>query len=119
MVNFPTHIPLCDSHIHAFLDLFISSVASICSTMVFPPFVNSNHVIVSVSIDFLSNSKRYAPFYCITHGYAHVDWDGLCDRLRDIQWEDIFNLIQDGGGGAKRPPTNIFLVASTNVGVSP
>ena len=35
MVNFPTRIPDCDSHSPALLDLFLSSNASICSTMVF------------------------------------------------------------------------------------
>ena len=37
MVNFPTWIPDCDSHSPVLLDLFISSEASICSTMAFPP----------------------------------------------------------------------------------
>ena len=41
----------------ALLDLFISSDASICSTMVFPPLENSDHVVVSVSIDFRSYSQ--------------------------------------------------------------
>ena len=45
------------THNTAVLDLFVSSYASICSTMVFPPFGNSDHVVVSVSIDFLSNPK--------------------------------------------------------------
>ena len=56
MVNFPTRIPDCDSHSPALLDLFISSDASICSTMAFPSLGNSDHVVVSVSIDFPSNS---------------------------------------------------------------
>ena len=51
VVNFPTLIPDCYSHSPALLDLFLSSGASICSTMAFPPLGNSNHV-VSVSIDF-------------------------------------------------------------------
>ena len=62
MVNFPTQIPDCDSHSPALLDLFISSDASICSTMAFPPLGNSDHVVVSVSIDFPINSKQDAPF---------------------------------------------------------
>ena len=37
MVNFPTRIPDCDSHSPALLDLFISSNASICSTMTSHP----------------------------------------------------------------------------------
>ena len=65
MVNFPTRIPDCDSHSPALLDLFISSDATICSTMVFPPLRNSDHRVVSVSIDFLSNSQRDAPLYRI------------------------------------------------------
>ena len=52
MVNFPIHIPDCDSHCLALLYLFISSDTSICSTMAFPPLGNSDHVVVSVSIDF-------------------------------------------------------------------
>ena len=46
MVNFPTGIPDCDSHSPALLDLFISSDASICSTMVFPSLGNFDHVLV-------------------------------------------------------------------------
>ena len=44
----------------ALLDLFISSDTSICSTMAFPPLGNSDHVVVSVSIDFPTNSQRDA-----------------------------------------------------------
>ena len=43
---------LCDSHNPTLLDLFISSDSSICSTMDFPPLGNSDHAVVSVSIDF-------------------------------------------------------------------
>ena len=57
MVNFPTPIPDCDSHIPTLLDLFLSSDASFCSTMAFPPLENSDHVVVSVSIDFPTNSQ--------------------------------------------------------------
>ena len=57
MINVPIQIPDCDSHSPALLDLFLSSEASICSTMALPPFGISDHVVVSVSIDFLPNSK--------------------------------------------------------------
>ena len=73
MVNFPTQIPDCDSHSPALLDLFISSDASICSTMVFSPLRNSNHVVVSVSIDFPSNSQQEAPFHRIAYDYSYAD----------------------------------------------
>ena len=52
MVNFSTQIPDCDSHSPVVLYLFISSDTSICSRMAFPPLGNSDHVVVSVSIDF-------------------------------------------------------------------
>ena len=92
MVNFPTWIPDCDSHSPALLDFFLSSDASICSTMAFIPLGNSDHVVVSVSIDFPSNSPCDAPFYCIAFDYSHADWSGLCDCLRDVPWGDL-NLV--------------------------
>ena len=92
MVNFPTRIPDCDSHSPALLDLFISSDASICSTMAFPPLGNSDHIVVSVSIDFPSNSQRDAPFHRIAYDYSCTGWDRLRDHLRDVPWEDIFKV---------------------------
>ena len=52
MVNFRTQIRDCDSHSSGFFE-FISSGASICSTMGFRPLGNSDHIL-SVSIDFPS-----------------------------------------------------------------
>ena len=52
MVNVFTRIHDCESHSHAFLDLFLSSDGSICSAMAFPPLGYSDYVSVSVSIDF-------------------------------------------------------------------
>ena len=92
MVNFPTRILDCDSHSPALLDLFISSDASICFTMVFPSIGNSDHVAVSVSIDFLSNSQWDALLHRIAYDHARANWDGLCGYLRDVPWEDIFKL---------------------------
>ena len=91
-MNFPTWIPDCDSHSAALLDLFISSDASICSTMAFPPLGNSDHVVMSVYIDFASNSQQDSLFHSIACDYSCVDWDGLRDHLRDVPWEDIFKL---------------------------
>ena len=91
--------PDCDSHSPALLDFFLSSDASICSTMAFPPLGNSNYVVVSASIDFSSNSQRDAPFHCIAYDYSRADWDGLRDHLRDVPWEDIFKLNASAAGG--------------------
>ena len=60
--------------------------------MAIPPLGNSDHVGVSVSINFPLNSQRDAPFYHIAYDYSHADWDGLRDHLRDVPWKDIFKL---------------------------
>ena len=65
MVDFPTWISDCDSHSPALLNLFISSESIISSTMAFPPLGNSDHIAVSVSINFPSNSQ----------------WDALLHRV--------------------------------------
>ena len=93
MVNFSTRIPDHNSHSPALLDLFLSSDTSICSAMTFPPLGNCDHVVVSVSIDFPSNSQWDAPFHCIAYDYSRADWDGLHDHLRDVPWEDILKLL--------------------------
>ena len=60
--------------------------------MALPPLGNSDHVIVSVSIDVPSNSQRDTLFHRIAYEYSCADWDGLCDHLRGNPWEDIFKL---------------------------
>ena len=71
MVSFPTRVPDCDSHSPALLDLFLD--ASIRSTMDFPLLRNSDHVVVSVSVDFPKNSKCDAQFYRIAYNYSRAD----------------------------------------------
>ena len=96
MFNFPRQIPDCVSHSPALLDLFLSSDASICSTMAFPLLGNSDHFVVSVSIDFPSNSKQDTLFHHIGYDYSCVDWNGLLDHLKVLPWEDIFKLGASG-----------------------
>ena len=60
--------------------------------MAFLPLGNSDHVAVSVSIDFPINSKQDSLFHRVAYDYSCADWDGLHDNLRDIPWEDIFKL---------------------------
>ena len=80
MVNSSTWIPNFVSQSPSLSDLFNTSDASICSTMAFLPLGNSDHVTVSVSSDFPSNSQWDA---LIAYDYSHADWDGLSSHLRD------------------------------------
>ena len=73
-------------HSRTLLGLFLSSDTSISLQ------TNSDYVVVSVSIDISSNSKRDVPFHRIVYDYSRADWDGLRDHLRDVPWEDIFKL---------------------------
>ena len=54
--------------------------------MACPPLGNSDHVVVSVLIDFPSYSQPDALFHSIAYDYSRADWDGLHDYLRDIPW---------------------------------
>ena len=92
MVDFPSCIPDCDSHSPALLDLFFSSDASICSTMAFPLMENSDQAVISVSIEFPSNSQRDAPLHRIAYDYSCAYCYSLYDQLRNVPWEDIFKL---------------------------
>ena len=95
-------IPVCDSHSPALLDLCLSSDASVCSTMAFPPLGNYDHIVVSVSIGFPSNSQWDAPFHRIAYDYSRADWSGLGDHLRDAPREDIFKLGSSAAASGTR-----------------
>ena len=58
--------------------------------MASPLLGNSDHAVVSVSIDFPLNAQRDALFHGIAYDYSCAYWDGLHDHLRDVPWEDIF-----------------------------
>ena len=66
--------------------------ASICSTMTFSLLGNSHHVVASVSIDFPSNSKPDALFHHTAYDHSRADWDSFRVHLRNVPWEDIFEL---------------------------
>ena len=90
MVSFPTRVQDSDSHSPALLDFFLSSDTSICFPMAFPPLGNTDHVVISVSIHFPSNSQWNASFHRIADDYSRADWDGLRGHLRQFPLEDIF-----------------------------
>ena len=62
------------------------------ATMAFSPMGKLDHVVISVSIDFPISLKQDAPFHHIVDDFSYADWDGFCDHLRDVLWEDIFKF---------------------------
>ena len=95
LIRWLTRIPDCDCHSPALLDLFLSSDASICFTMAFPLLGNSDQILII----FPSFSQQNALFHRIAYDYSRVDWDGLCDHLRDVPWEDIFKFSASAAVG--------------------
>ena len=77
VITFPSQMTLLGSLTMILTALLFWIDASICSTMAFPPSENSDHVVVSVSIDFPSYSQGDAPFHRIAYDYHCTDWDGL------------------------------------------
>ena len=57
------------------------------------PVGNSDHVVVSVSIDFPINSKQDTPFHRVAYDYSRADWDGLRDHLRDVHGRISLNSV--------------------------
>ena len=49
-------------------------------------------LIICLSFQRLSNLKQDSPFHCVAYDYSRADWNGFRDHLRDVPWEDIFNL---------------------------
>ena len=92
MVNFPTRIPDCDSHSPAVLDLFISPDPSISSVLPLPALGNSDHAVVLVSINFLSNSKGDALSRSTDNDHSRPDWIDLLYHLRNVPSEGMFEI---------------------------
>ena len=65
IINLLTWTSDSDSHSPALLDFFLFANPSICSTVAFPPLGNSDHVVVSVSVDFPSNLEKETPLFIV------------------------------------------------------
>ena len=58
-------------------------------------------LVVSVSFDFLGNSKRDTLFHCIAYGNFCTDWDAHCDHSRNDLLEDIFQFSASAAAATK------------------
>ena len=54
------------------LDLFLSSEVSICPAVTFHSLGNSDHIVVSVSINFPLKPNGDNPFHCLALDYSCV-----------------------------------------------
>ena len=58
--------------------------------MAAPALWNPDHVVVSVSTDFRSNSQQDTPIHFMACDYSGANWGSRGDHLRDVPWEDNF-----------------------------
>ena len=70
--------------------------------MAFPPLEILITLGNSDFLDFPTNSKWDALFHRIAYGYSSADWDGLCDHMRDVPWENIFKLSESAAASEFR-----------------
>lgn len=101
VVNFPTWISDCDTNRLALSNLIPAADPSLWLAMNFPPWKNSNNVVVSVSNDSSIISNMHAPF-------SHADRDSFCDHVRDVPRKEII-----GTSEFKRALVYISLIKST------
>ena len=78
MFNFPTQIP----HL-TLIYLFLLTLVFVLQLV---SFIRKFRSCCCLSFYWLaSNSKRDSAY-----DYSYTDWDGLCDHLKDVPWQDIF-----------------------------
>ena len=72
-----------------------------------------DHVVVSVSTDFQSNSWWDILFHCIAYDYSCADWDGHPDHLRDVPWENMFKLSASDANYVSRFRLELICISFT------
>ena len=58
-----------------------------------PSLRSLSYIVISVSLEFLSNSKGDAPFHSTVFDHSRTGWVGLNDHLRDVLWEITLNWV--------------------------
>ena len=84
IVDFPTCNPDRDDHQPYLLDLFLCSNPDSCTVASHPPFGKSDHMVVSIDVQFVVKFTNEHPYHRIVYSYSKVDWDGSRDHLRDV-----------------------------------
>ena len=70
--------------------VFVLQWPSLVFVLQWPLLGNSDHVVVSASIDFTWNSNDH--FHRPAYDYSRADLDGPLDNSKGFSWEGIFKL---------------------------
>jgi len=95
IVDFPTRFPENDAHSPSLLDLCLLSDPTECHATCFPPLGNSDHVVVSISLQLKAGQPTDHPSHRTSYNYQRADWDSCRDLLRDIPINDILAMPVD------------------------
>ena len=64
--------------------------------MTFPLLENSDHVVVSVSIDFPINSKQDTLFHHVAYDYSRTDWEDIFKLSTSTAASEFCEKVQVG-----------------------
>ena len=90
VVDFPTRIPDRDDHQPYLLDLFLCSNPDSCTVASHPLLGKSDHMVISVDVQFVFKSTNEHPYHRTVYSYRKADWDGFRGHLTGVSWLDIF-----------------------------
>ena len=57
-----------------------------------PPYRRRHQIMVSYFPLILLVTRRNGSFHSTTFYHSRADWDGFCDRIWHVSWENILNL---------------------------
>ena len=92
IINFPTRFPDNSNNEPSLLDLCLVSDPNKFSASCLAPLGNSDHAVVSLSLNQSCSSAAESPYHRTTYNYQRADWDSFRDFLRDGPWMDLFSL---------------------------
>jgi hypothetical protein len=92
LIDFPTRFPDRADQSPSLLDLFLTSESCICKTSSGSILGKSDHAVVNVDISFGLNTSHDPPIHKTFFSFHCGQWDDFRDLLRDIPWDEVFQL---------------------------
>ena len=85
LIDYPTRIPDAENQFSSLLDLFLTSCPDECKpSPPHPPFGTSDHVVISVTVNFPPKQSTEVPFHRTVYRYRKADWDSFRFFLADM-----------------------------------